>query len=138
MSKLPKRYLFAFIILALAATSLIAYQFYFREEVPKEISFNKQQNSINFDATVLGVTDQELQVLVTKEGSGKIEKVSTIGVKFRLLMFDPNTFSVTSNQKITLTEIKAGDRIRFTEKLEEFPQSFEDLGTIDIYRSETK
>ncbi len=89
MSKLPKKYLFALIILALVPISLIAYQFYYREEVPKEISFDRQKNSISFDATVLGVTDQELQVLVTKEGSSKIEKISTVGAKFRLLMFDP-------------------------------------------------
>lgn len=138
MSKLPKKYLFALIILALVPISLIAYQFYYREEVPKEISFDRQKNSISFDATVLGVTDQELQVLVTKEGSSKIEKISTVGAKFRLLMFDPNTFSVTSNKKIDPSEIKAGDRIRFSEKVEEFPQSLEDLGTIDIYRSESK
>ena len=138
MPKLPRRFLITFIILVLTVTAVASYLIFSREEVPKEISFDRQKNSINFDATVLAVNDQVLQVLVTKEGSGKVANVAAEKTKFRLLMFDPSTFLVTSNQKITLTEIKAGDRIRFTQDLEEFPQSFEDLGTIDIYRSESK
>ena len=138
MPKLPKRFLISFLILILVAVAVVAYLIFSQEEVPKEISFNKQQNSINFDATVLGVSEGKLQVLVTKEGSGKVTNIPAENTKFRLLIFDPNTFSVISNQKITLAEIKAGDRIRFAQELEEFPQSFEDLGTIDIYRSETK
>ena len=138
MPKLPKRFLIVFVILVLAAIAVVAYLIFSREEVPKEISFNKQQTSINFDATVLGVSEGKLQVVVTKEGSGKVTNIPAENTKFRLLMFDPNTFSVISNQKITIAEIKAGDRIRFAEVLEEFPENFDDLGTVDIYRSETK
>ena len=140
LSKLNHRLILLSAVLIATFISLFFYIFFLKPpsvkedkvEAPKKV----QSETGYIEVPLLGVSEGNLQILATDKGSTKVVKISAKGQKFRLVIFNPKNFEITSDRMAGVGELEGGDKLRlFLKKgAKGFPDNLDKIEKIEAYR----